>query len=49
VKTDGGTRNLTIKEPADTSETAEITFTDLVAGDTVDVFGADDSSQLTAP
>ena len=45
VKTDGGTRYLTITETADTSETAEITFTDLVAGDTVDVFGADDTME----
>jgi len=45
VKTDGGTRYLEITETADTSETAEITFTDLVAGDAVDVFGVDDATE----
>ena len=45
VKTDGGTRYLEITETVDTSETAEITFTDLIAGDTVDVFGVDDAME----
>ena len=45
VKTDGGTSYLEITETVDTSETTEITFTDLVAGDTVDVFGIDDASE----
>ena len=45
VKTKGGTRYLEITETVDTSETAEITFTDLVAGDTVDVFGGDDAME----
>jgi hypothetical protein len=34
-----------ITETGDTSETAEITFSDLVADDTVDVFGADDAME----
>jgi len=45
VKTDGDTRYLMITETVDTSETTEITFNDLVAGDTVDVFGADDTTE----
>jgi hypothetical protein len=42
VKTDAATRYLLITETPDTSETTQIAFTDLVAGNTVDVFGADD-------
>jgi hypothetical protein len=42
VKTDANTRYLLITETAATSETTQITFADLVAGNTVDVFGADD-------
>jgi hypothetical protein len=45
VKTDDGTRYLRITETVDTSETEAITFADLVAGDTVDVFGADDTTE----
>jgi hypothetical protein len=45
VKTDAGTRYLRITETGDTSETAEIAFGDLGAGDTVDVYGADDSAE----
>ncbi len=43
VETDAGTRFLEITETANTSETVEITFADLAAGDQVDVFGADDA------
>ncbi|MCJ7452153.1 MAG: DUF4382 domain-containing protein [Steroidobacteraceae bacterium] len=43
VKVDAGTRYLLITETASTSETTEITFADLAAGDLVDVFGADDA------
>lgn len=42
VKTDAGTRYLLITETPDTSDTTQITFADLAAGNTVDVFGADD-------
>jgi hypothetical protein len=42
VKTDASTRYLLITETPDTSETTQITFADLAAGNTVDVFGADD-------
>jgi hypothetical protein len=42
VKTDAATRYLLITETPDTSETTQIAFTDLAAGNTVDVFGADD-------
>ncbi len=42
VKTDASTRYLFIKETADTSETTEIAFQDLVAGNKVDVFGTND-------
>lgn len=45
VKTDAGTRYLKITETVNTVETAEITFADLVAGDTVDVFGGDDAAE----
>jgi len=45
VKTDVGTRYLRITETADTSETAEISFADLAAGDTVDVYGAGDATE----
>ena len=43
VKTDAGTRYLRITESPSTSETAEIAFADLAAGDTVDVFGSVDT------
>jgi Domain of unknown function (DUF4382) len=45
VKVDAGTRYLLITETASTSETTEITFSELAAGDLVDVFGADDASE----
>jgi len=45
VKTDAATRYLQITETAATSETADITFADLVVGDTVDVFGAIDAGE----
>ncbi len=45
VKTDAGTRYLFIKETANTSETQEITFADLAAGNTVDVFGTNDVTE----
>jgi len=45
VKVDAGTRYLLITETASTSETTEIAFSDLAAGDVVDVFGADDTSE----
>lgn len=43
VETNAGTRFLEITETGTTSETVEITFADLAAGDQVDVFGADDA------
>ena len=45
VKTDAATRYLQITETAATSETTDITFADLVVGDTVDVFGAIDAGE----
>jgi len=45
VKTDAATRYLKITESPDASDTAEITFADLIVGDTVDVFGAIDAGE----
>jgi hypothetical protein len=45
VKTDANTRYLLITETADTSDTTQIAFTDLVAGNTVDIYGADDAME----
>jgi hypothetical protein len=42
VKTDATTRYLLITETPDTSETSQIAFADLAAGNTVDVYGTDD-------
>jgi len=42
VKTDAGTRYLQITETANTSDTTEIAFVDLAAGNTIDVFGTND-------
>ena len=43
VTTDAATRYLTITETADSSETADATFADLLVGDSVDVYGSDDA------
>ena len=45
VKTDVGTRYLLITETATSSDTTEITFADLMAGDKVDVYGANDATE----
>jgi hypothetical protein len=45
VKTDANTRYLLITETADTSDTTQIAFTDLAAGNTVDIYGADDAME----
>jgi len=47
VKTDAATRYLLITESATSSETTEITFADLAAGNSVDVYGAADPVEPT--
>ena len=42
VTTDAATRYLTITQTADSSETADAVFADLLVGDSVDVYGTDD-------